>query len=296
VIDVTLKVNGSDYRGWKNIEVSIGLEQIAGSFRLTASDRWHGQEKAWPILAGNKCTVLIGETTVITGYVDEANPGYDAFSHSLNVSGRDATGDLVDCSAIYKTGQWSGVNLLKIAKDLCGPFGISVKADADVGKAFPKFALQDGETVFEAIERAAKQRGVLLLSDGRGGLVLTRAAQSRIDAALVKGENIEQGSGTFSHKERFSQYIIKGQSPGGDGYSDPAHHAQLKAQNTDDSVTRYRPLIVYAEQGDGSTYADRAVWERNVRAGRSPGFSKQSRAGSTSQVKSGSLQDCAGQG
>ncbi len=34
-------------------------------------------------------------------------------------------------------------------------------------------------------------------------------------------------------------------------------------------MTRYRPLIVYAEQGDGATYADRAVWERNVRAGRS---------------------------
>ncbi|MEN6330799.1 MAG: phage baseplate assembly protein [Smithella sp.] len=269
MIDVTLQVNGANYRGWKNIEVSIGMEQISGSFKMVASDRWHGQDTAWPILADDACRVLIGSTTVITGYVDEANPEYDAKSHSLNITGRDATGDLVDCSAIYKSGQWSGADLLKIAKDLCSPFGINVQADVDVGKKFAKFALQEGETVFEAIERAARQRGVLLLSDGAGGLLITRAGESRIDAALIKGENIERASGTFSHKERYSQYIIKGQAPGGDVFAEPSHHAQLKAKSEDEMVRRYRPLIIYAEQGDGSTYKDRATWERNVRAGRS---------------------------
>lgn len=269
MIDVTLRVDGVDYRGWKSIEVSIGMEQISGSFKMTASDRWHGQDTAWPILADDACRVLIGDTTVITGYVDESNPAYDDKSHSLDVTGRDATGDLVDSSAIYKSGQWLGADLLKIAKDLCGPFGIDVQADVDVGKKFAKFALQEGETVFEAIERAARQRGVLLLSDGAGGLLITRAGESRIDAALIMGENIEKASGTFSHKERYSQYIIKGQAPGGDAFAKPSHHSQLKAQSEDEMVTRYRPLIIYAEQGDGSTYKDRAVWERNVRAGRS---------------------------
>jgi prophage tail gpP-like protein len=269
VIDVTLQVEGVNYRGWKSIEISIGLEQIAGSFKLTVSDRWHGQNQAWPILPGSECTVTIGDTTVITGYVNETNPEYDHKSHGLTVNGRDATGDLVDCSAIYKSGQWSGVNILRIAKDLCSPFGIDVDTDVDVGKKFAKFALQEGETVFEALERAARQRGLLLLSDGIGGLLITRAAESKIDAALIKGKNVERASGTFSHKDRFSEYIIKGQSPGGDVFAEAAHHAQLKAKSEDETVTRYRPLIVYAEQGDGTTYKDRAVWERNVRAGRS---------------------------
>jgi len=269
VIDITLQVQGMEYRGWKSIDISIGMEQIAGSFKLTASDRWHGQDEAWPILNGDECRVLVGDTTVITGYVDEASPEYDSKSHGLNVNGRDATGDLVDCSAIYKSGQWLGADLLKIAADLCAPFGIGVTADVDVGKKFAKFALQECETVFEAIERAARQRGILLLSDGNGGLVLSRAAENRLDASLVKGMNIEAGSGSFSHKDRFSQYIIKGQSPGSDDSGNTSQHAQLKAKSADEMVTRYRPLIIYAEQGDGSTYADRAVWERNVRAGRS---------------------------
>jgi len=269
MIDVTLQVGGTVYRGWKTIEVSIGMEQISGSFKLTVSDRWHGQDQAWPIMRGDACRIAIGGKTVVTGYVDEANPSYDRQSHGLEVTGRDKTADLVDCSAIYKTGQWNGATLFRIATDLCRPFGIPVRAEVDAGKPFSKFALQEGETAFEALDRAARQRGVLALSNGEGGLVLTRAAIARIATALVKGKNIEAASGTFSLKERYSRYIIKGQAPGGDDFSEPAHHAQLRATSEDDSVTRYRPLIVYAEQGDGSTYAERAVWERNVRAGRS---------------------------
>lgn len=269
MIDVTLRVNGTNYRGWKRIDISAGIEQIAGSFNFLASDRWHGQDKPWAIKKGDECSVYIGGQRVIKGYVDDANPEYDAHDHGINVTGRDVTGDLVDCSAIYKSGEWHKAKLTKIASDLCAPFGISVKADVDVGKAFPKFALQDGEAVFEALERAAKQRGVLLVSDAAGGLLITRAGLSKIETALVRGKNIERGSGTFSHKDRFSQYIIKGQSPGSDDYSEPEHHTQVKAAATDADVQRYRPLIIYAEQGDGSTYAQRAVWERNVRAGRS---------------------------
>jgi prophage tail gpP-like protein len=73
MIDVTLKVNGSDYKGWKTIDVSSvwSNRRIIQPYGFGSL---HGQDKAWPILPGNKCTVLLGETTVITGYVDEANP------------------------------------------------------------------------------------------------------------------------------------------------------------------------------------------------------------------------------
>ena len=272
MIDVTLTVGGNKYGGWKAIEISLSLEQIAGQFKLRTSDRWHGQEEAWPIIPGDACTVAIGDRTVITGYVDEANPEYDHKDHGIEVNGRDKTGDLVDCAAIYKTGEWLNADLKKIAFDLCAPFGVSVWTEVDIGKKFPKFALQEGETVFEALERASRMRGVLLVSDGRGHLVLTRASDVSLDAALIRGVNIEAATGCFSHKERFSWYIIKGQVPGASIFVPqdlpPEQRSQLKATSEDAEVTRYRPLIIYAEQGDGSTYKDRAVWERNVRAGR----------------------------
>lgn len=270
---VVLTVNGNDYGGWKSVRISLGMEQVAGTFDLSVSERWPGQPEAWPIMPGDECRVSIAtdqKTVVITGYVDDVNISYDAGSHTIQVTGRDKTGDLVDCSAIHKTGQWSGSALEQIAADICRPFGIAAKRTANTGARFGKFALQEAETAWEALERAAKMRGVLMMSDGQGSLVITRAGTNRIGTALVKGENILAASGQFSHKDRYSKYIIKGQSPGTD-FSSAEHNTATKATATDDALEkrkRYRPLIVIAEQGDGSTYADRAKWERNVRAGR----------------------------
>ncbi len=269
MIDVALLVQGVYYRGWKSLEATVGIEQIAGSFNVTASDRWQANALSWPILPGHNCRVFLGPRAVISGYVDEAAPEYDDKNHYQRVSGRDATGDLVDCAAIHQSGQWQNAGLIKIANDLCLPYGVNVRAEAPVGKPFEKYAIQDGETVFEALDRAARQRGVLLMSDGNGGLVITRAGLSWIPTALVHGKNIERGAATFDHKDRFSKYTVKGQSPGSDEYSKPEDHMQRKGEALDTGVTRHRPKIIYAEQDDNMTLKERAIWERNVRAGRS---------------------------
>lgn len=266
---VTLTVNGTVHRGWTSVRITLGMEQIAGTFSLGQSERWSGQETPWPIYPGDQCRLAIGDDAVITGYVDDSNPEYDKESHGIQIQGRDRTGDLVDCAAIHKSGQWRGVTLTRICADLCKPFGIPVTALIDVGRPFPSFALQEGETAFEAMERAARMRAVLLMSDGQGGLLLTRASAESLPVALERGVNIERASGTFSHKDRFSRYIIKGQAPGDDIYSKPEHHTQTMATADDAAVERHRPTIIIAEPGSGSTYKDRAVWERNVRAGRS---------------------------
>lgn len=265
--DVTLQVNGVNYGGWKTVKVSLGMEQIANSFELTVSERWAGQDQLWPISRGDECRLFIGKKPVITGYVDDADPEYDKASHSVRIAGRDKTGDLVDCSAIYKSGEWHNVSLERIAVDICKPFGIAVKVLTALGAKFKKFAIQECETAFETLDRAARMRGILLMSDGLGNLLLTRAGRELSPVALVKGQNIEKLSGRFSDKDRHSIYIVKGQNPGSDTTT-AEHHAQTKASCSDDNISRYRPLIIFAEQGSGSTYKDRAIWERNIRAGR----------------------------
>jgi prophage tail gpP-like protein len=189
----------------------------------------------------------------------------------IAIEGRDRAGDLVDCSAIYKGGQWRDASLTQIASDLAAPFGIPVIAATDVGDSFPSFAIQDGETVFEAIARAAALRGVLAISDKEGGIVLARAGQSRHAFGLQRPGNMLGGEADYSDDERFSDYIVKGQRRGTDddegapeGPSSPVGQAQ------DSGVKRYRPLIIMAEdQVDGVDATRRAEWERNVRAGRS---------------------------
>jgi len=113
---------------------------------------WDGQE-ALPINDGDACEVRMGDDVVLTGYVDEAVDTLDDESHELQVTGRDKTGDLVDCSAIHSPDQWSGLTLQAIAAILCKPFDIPVKAETDTGAPFPTVKLQPGETVFAVIER-----------------------------------------------------------------------------------------------------------------------------------------------
>lgn len=268
---IEIKVGGNLYGGWKGARVQFGIEQIANSFELEVTDRWPGQLTPRPIRRGESCQVLIDNEVVITGYVDDTNPEYDDKSHGITVAGRDVTGDLVDCSAIHKSGQWANASLDKIIRDICKPFGISLIIEADLGTVFSTFSIQEGETAHECIDRACRMRSVLPVSNGKGNLVLTRASSGSPVAELVEGENLKYAKGEFSMRERFSEYIIKGQDRGtDDDFNSPEIHSQPSAVSTDDFVKRYRPLIVLAEdRGANATYKQRAEWERNVRRGRS---------------------------
>lgn len=265
---VSLRVNGKEYSGWKTVSITRSMESAAGTFDVSLTEKWSGQAESWPILPGFACVVSIDGATVISGYVDDFIPSFDARSHTIRVTGRDKTCDLVDCSAIWKAGQWQNRNLLQIARDLCSPFGITVKAETSVGDAFKTLTIQAGESVFEVLESAARQRGVLLVSNGMGGLVITRASDTLIRTALIEGENMLSASGQFSHKDRFSQYRVMGENAGSD-FTTAQHNAKASATVTDKAIKRYRPLVIMAEQqGDAAKLKERAQWEANVRTGR----------------------------
>lgn len=266
--DVRLVVNGSAYGGWKRVRIQRGMEQVANTFELGVSELWPGQDLRREISDGDRCEVLVDGTAVITGYVDDVAIAYDSKQHTVDIAGRDATGDLVDCSAMRKGGQWTGQTMERIAVDLCAPFGIGVRAEVSTGKAFATFALQEGESAFEALERMARIRGLLLVSDGAGGLVITRAGTSRVPTALVLGENILSARGSKSQRDRYSDYMLKGQAAGTDTWNGKAA-SQVKATAKDPAVRRYRPMLIVSEsQGDSVSLADRAIWEATVRAAR----------------------------
>lgn len=263
-----LKVDGVYYGGWKSVRVTRSIEQLAGTFELEITDRWPGNPVASPIRPGEPCQLFLDGQVVITGYVDTVVHDYDAAKHSIRVAGRDKTADLVDCSAVYKTGQWSNVKLDRIARDLLKPYDIEVIVAADVGSAFSSYNIQEGETVFECLDRAARMKALLLTSNPDGDLVITRAGKERLDYGLIEGENIKAARGEFSWKDRYSVYTAKGHGRlGADG--DRVHSAP-SATARDEIITRHRPLIVLAEShGHNASLGDRVEWERNVRRGRS---------------------------
>lgn len=272
---VTLTVDGAVWSGWTEVRIRQSIERCALEFELGLTDaRWTAGAMPRPIRPGSACSVAIGADVVMRGFVDETRVSYDRGSHDLRVAGRDRTGDLIDCAAAVDGAmELKGLTLTEVAARLAKPYGVAVRSQVDVGRAFDRFALQPGETAWEAIERAARQRAVLPNADGLGGLVLTRAGVGgRAAGALVMGGedgNVVSAEGTFSHRERFGLYVVRGQQEG-DDETDATGAAGPEARVTDTAVDRWRPTVILAEQqGDGVSFQDRAAWAARVAAGRS---------------------------
>ncbi|XQE65766.1 phage baseplate assembly protein [Pseudomonas sp. P3C3] len=269
--EVMLIVDGKDWGGWKGYRINLGMQQLAGRFDLTLTERWAGQATAREIPEGAPCTLHYDGELLITGHVDRVGPTYNSQDHSISVSGRDKTADLVDCSA--PATQWIGRGLADVARELCAPFGINVIDLAGANAPFRSLKPNDGETVFEMLDQAARIRGVLLITDGKGNLVITRAGQARAKDDLVLGRNINTGAPNRDLTDVYSHYTLKGQSQGSDDwYGEQA--AAVLATAVDKRIKRYRPLTLIADGPlDPAAARQRVTWERNVRWGRSQAIS-----------------------
>lgn len=265
---VSIKVGGKSYAGWTSARVTRGIESLAGSFELGVSDL-----KDWKITPEDECSVLIGDAPLITGHVDAVRYSLGPREHELSVSGRDRAAALVDCSAVLKHWDLTGLSLFDVADLLSGPFGVAVTArgltPAVLEPLGRKLAIDPGETAHEALERACRLVGVLPVSDGKGGIVLTRAGSARAATALVEGENILAGSSAFDASGRFRTYRVTGQKGGADQDFGLEVTTTLGAAQDVGVRRSERVLVVRPEVGVTRAQAKaRAQWEATVRAAR----------------------------
>lgn len=270
---VYLKVGDQIYSGWTGITIDRALGEPCGGFSLSVTERWPGNQATHRIAPGQACQVLIGDTPLITGWVDDFGPSYDQGSHGVSIRGRDRTCDLVDCSAIVDgVGAWNGVSVMTIARQLLAPYGISIFSVAPgINRVLAGHSIQMGETVWECLERALRLYGVSALPDGLGNLTLTVPGGGVALSEMKLGGAILGASGMFSLKENYSDYWILGQFQGtSDTYSDPRITNGATGHASDPTVTRYRPLIVNVEcnTSDLDFLPRRARWEAAYRSGK----------------------------
>jgi len=265
---VKLIIDGQVNEGWESVSIEQNLNAICAGFGLTVTETWPGQPERRIIAPGAAFDLYIGDERLITGWLDEPVRDMDDRGQTITVTGRDRTSDLIDCSAVHKPGSWRNQKLEKIATDLLSPFGLTVKAEASTGPAFAHFALDQGETVADALTRLARLRGLLVGSDRQGNLILHQPSPKRVNTALVLGQNLKTLRVSDSAAERFSHIIVKGQQQGGDTVA-AKDAASPKGEARDPGMTRYRPLIIISD--DQSTVAGlkaRAQWEVTARSAR----------------------------
>ncbi|EAU8203139.1 phage baseplate assembly protein [Escherichia coli] len=247
---VTLRTDGRLFTGWTSVSVTRSIESVAGYFELGVNVPPDTDLSG--LAPGKAFTLEIGGQIVCTGYIDSRRRQMTADSMKITVAGRDKTADLIDCAAVYSGGQWKNRTLEQIARDLCAPYGVTVRwelSDKESAAPFPSFTLDHSETVYEALVRASRARGVLMTSNAAGELVFSRAASTATDE-LVLGENLLTLDFEEDFRDRFSEYTVKGyaRANGAEGDDiDAKSIVSRKGTATDSDVTRYRPMIIIAD-------------------------------------------------
>ena len=254
---VRLLINGRDFSGWTAATISMSIDQCADAFSLTApydpSDP--AVKAAFIPRAYQDVQVLIGDDVVLTGRIEKVAPHTGPDGRTLNVQGRSLTASLVDCSIDGEL-EFSGLTLAAIARKLCAPFGIKVRADYDTAKieaASAKF----GQSAYDFLASIGGPRNMLLNSSYEGQLVITdgKALASRDPiATLIEGKApLLTVDPDFDSTQCYSFYKVSSQQDGS---------ANVNGRVDDASVKRYRPRLVEGDDA-GTDPKLAAAWERS---------------------------------
>lgn len=273
--DVSVKVAGKSFLGWKDVLIQRSLDSLCATFNFAYTDAWNFKKSEneyakWYLKPGDACEIYIDDELLITGYIDQATQSYDGENRTFGVSGRDKTLDLVDCTPSTRlVKSYANLDLGQIAAILAEPFGIQVVRQSTERKRFRQIGVDHGQSVFDVLDGLAKQRAVLLTTDTRGRLVLTVPGSKKALVSLEEGSNIYTASVSLDHKKRFSDYAVYGQSYG-DNQHFGASAQRGRATATDPVITRHRPRTIVAERdATRAELTNRAQWESKNAAAKS---------------------------
>jgi prophage tail gpP-like protein len=275
---ISLKIGGKSFYGWKSIEVTQSMNKFSGAFAMSYTDKFPSLINSVSFKIGDECTVDINDQRLITGYVDEIDTSYNSSSHELQVRGRDKLGDLIDCSnwGTKARKEFVDQTVYSIVKALCLPFSISVVVDSSASVAAAKkpaspWKTKEGDTVFDSIIDLCRTNALLPISYGDGKLTLTLTSSNKAYDKIKLGTNVLSCNLSQSNIERFSDYIVKGSGKALSDLDDLETVNQSYAHQSDTLINRHRPLIIISNDvvADINQLEHQAKWEAATRAGNS---------------------------
>jgi len=268
---VGLTINGTEYTGWEALTITRSLDSVADAFSLSgAFDPNNPQVKsAFKPFGYQAATVNIDGELVLTGTIESVAPSITESDRVINVQGRSKTGVLVDCAIDGQGFQFAGLSLLTIAQKLSKPFGIealgvlgpslktatTASTIAEASKALKDAKADPGQVVFEFLNKIAQDSGLLLTSNVKGNLVITKIQPGAAPiASLLEGySGFMSASATYNGAGRFSRYKVLQQQDGAPGISGTADDAGVKV---------YRPSVSVGAESDAKDVKKAAQWRR----------------------------------
>lgn len=276
-----LEVNGIEWANFVNATVELRLDSLSSRFAFEAVAP---QGQPLPFKVGSSCRVIIGNDSVLTGFIEVVSVNYDGESHVINISGRDKTADLLDSSldAIPDI-RGDGLTLKGLIETVIDQLGLDIKVIDQVGlKPFSETediaSPEAGDNAFSFLEKYARKQQVLLTSNGDGDIVIARNSGTNAVGAVqhiigASDNNVLSSSFSYDTTGRYNVYRMASAlnliplNLAGD--SDLASVVNQRGEVSDSGIRRGRQLILVPETPYSDTSCKkRAEWEANVRKAR----------------------------
>lgn len=237
--------------GLKEIEIESSAEEAVRQSRIVLVPGASGLD----IIPGDPVEISAGGDLILTGYVRDVMPSHDANDHRLEVTACSRTVDATETSVDHASGEIINQPLDKAAREFDG-LGIGIESDDDL-PVEPRIKIRPGETLFAAIERVSRGRGVLIHDTPEGRLRLATKPEGTHDGELAWGTHILRASATLTERGRYSPVIVRGQT----SESADIDAQRFEASATDDTVTRRRPMVLTLEgPANSERVIERATW------------------------------------
>jgi prophage tail gpP-like protein len=253
-----LVVDGQEWTGIiKSVQVTASMETLAHTFSV---ETYVAGGALFPFYAFAPAQLFDGDDLLVDGYLEQPDDSRGPEGRSTTLLGKSTTNHLQEAAALLEELQLRSVTLDQIVRKLVEPWKIPVRVEegADLGAKFKKVKINDGETPFEVISRAAHERGLLVYTQTGAELIVGEPTRGPsefwfpgagdTESSIRVGGDVS-GLGSAYSVLGHGVHLLLGKDPG-------KHVATVP--NPD--VTAYRPIVIEARKG---TQLDELVKQAN---------------------------------
>ena len=282
-MNIEIKNTGARFTSFMESTAKVSIDELSNTFSFKSGV---AKKINLDFGIGDECVVYVDEQRIITGHIEIISGRGSGDDNSIDIIGRDKTGDIVDSSIGSLDDIRPPITLKAAIERVIAHIGSEVDV---VNMVKPKLVFEKpldlltpeaGDNAFEFIEKLARNKKAILSSNDEGNVVIQRNIGTDIDAHLVNkingsANNVISYEFDYDHTGRFNKYISVGNS--NLNLIDQILNIIASEKVIDvqgfslDKLSREGRQFVIASENPGPSpqQKERTEWERNIRRARS---------------------------
>ncbi len=262
--EITIRWNNKILKGFNSATFGVSLDSIAGYFSFGIVD-----EAILPLQKislpshSERIEVYIGETSMLTAFVEKIAPVMVSEGRNITISGRSVTSDLIGShlpAAMKRSGP-----VLNVANELLKPFPL-IRVEGMPSSEKIDLNASVGAEYWDTLEKLGRRIGRLVWSTGDGVIRIGSSAPAKSRVTISRTNILPGAQAEFNISDIHSEYRVLSETPSTDGGWGSAVKQFITERG---KLGRYKPHMIASEQPYTPAEAKaRALWESRIRVSR----------------------------